>query len=210
MKPFEDNWWTPLCESSYTFILYRIKLLIVFGFSDKALTLFDSLPNSIRGTIEGVIILSFIDIRNNNLSQAISRIRNSVLRFPQHEEAQALACELAILSRSNEYAIPVIREAYSRFPANQAILRASVSIRFLQNLPADSLYLCLLERTFLSTNTLEADLHPNILAAYEKIGNSSWLILLLLTIQMILHKPWIFVKILRSFPLLCLQELNSI
>ena len=63
------------CVTFLYFILYRIKLLIVFGFSDKALTLFDSLPNSIRGTIEGDIILSFIDIRNNNLSQAFSRIR---------------------------------------------------------------------------------------------------------------------------------------
>ena len=108
----------------------------------------------------------------------------SVSRFPQHEEAQALACELAILSRSNEYAVPVIRAAVSLFPSNPVILRAAVSIKFLQNLSADALYTCLAERTILSTTSIHPDLHPNVLAAYEKVGNGNWLNAALIDTQM--------------------------
>ena len=83
-----------------------------------------------------------------------------------------LACELAILSRSNEYAIPAIREAYSRFPANQLFYELQSASDFTKS--QQILCISAFSNVPLSTNTLEADLHPNILAAYEKIGNSSW------------------------------------
>ena len=109
--------------------------MVVLGLHDEALNYFNSYPPFVRQSIEGEIILCFIDLRNNNLSEAFTRIRNCVLRFPQHEEAQSLACELAILSRSNEFALPVIRSALSLFPSNPVILRASITLNFLQNFP---------------------------------------------------------------------------
>ena len=143
LQPFDHDWWSPTNQNSYTFSLYRIKLMVVLGYHDEALRVFNKCPSFVVESIEGDIIQCFLDIRRNMFVESFNRIRSSVSRFPQHEEAQALACELAILSRSNEYAVPVIRAAVSLFPSNPVILRAAVSIKFLQNLSADALYTCL-------------------------------------------------------------------
>jgi protein O-GlcNAc transferase len=158
----------PLRLAQAAFLIHLNKL-------PQAVAELDSIPEPWPHCLEAIRLRCRILERRQQYSEALELLMPAVQRFPQHWPAQVHLVDLSIKARSQQHALPLLRQALAVHGPDAEILSSVQQTQLLRNRVADARRTALQEQAWHSVRSVASVAATNLLNCYDRLGYVDWL-----------------------------------
>lgn len=156
-------------------LLARAALFIHLDKLVEAADLLTTIPQEWQGCLEVIRLRCRILERQSRFQEALELLMPAVQRFPQHLPAAVHLIDLAIKARSQQYAIPILRNALSIHGNVPEILSWVEHVELLRNRVAGARRSSLQRQAWDSVKQVSSVASTNLLNCYDRLGYGEWL-----------------------------------
>jgi protein O-GlcNAc transferase len=162
-------------ERFWPLLLARAAFLIHLNKLPQAAGALAAIPSPWDTCLEALRLRCRILEREQRYEQALELLLQAVRRFPQHWPAQVHLVDLTIKARSQQHALPCLRQALAAHGPQPEILPSLVQIQMLRNRNADARRSALQEQLWNSVRPVASVAASNLHNCYDRLGYTEWL-----------------------------------
>ena len=168
------QFWQPV-EAFWPLLLAQAALCIHLNKLKRAEQLLHSIPLPWRDCLEAIRLRCRLLERQQRHRDALALLLPAAARFPQHWPTQVHLVDLTIKARSQEHALPCMRQARTLHGDAPELLPHIVNIDLLRNRIADARHAALSERVWHSVRPVASEASTNVHNCYDRLGYGEWL-----------------------------------